>query len=207
MSHTGDLNDLNEAVKMTKKEEIDAFSSKIIHAWTKTTFLDSNIHVMMLALEEGNGSHLPHGLSIINTCTKMATRSNWVLVIMKNLTAALITIAKGVRIAWVIAANDIPQVEVSPGMLEKLDEMQGIQRAKIQLSRERKCSSSNWTCLAWRGGPLRIELLHALYWLNTTTFFPWNLRSWAALIWWKTKSKSLMMNPSKRGSGESLHLW
>ena len=36
--------DWNEAVKMIKKEEIEAFSSKIIHTQTKTIFLGSNMH-------------------------------------------------------------------------------------------------------------------------------------------------------------------
>ena len=40
--------------------------------------------------------------------------------------AALITIGKGAKFAWVVAANRVPPVEVVPGMLEKLDEIQGI---------------------------------------------------------------------------------
>ena len=50
-----------------------------------------------------------------------------------NLTATLITITKGVKIAQVIPVNAIQQVGVSPGMLEKLDKMQGIQRAKMSV--------------------------------------------------------------------------
>ena len=53
------------------------------------------------------------------------------MVIVKNLTTALITIAKGVKITQVIAVNAISQVRVAPGTLEKLDEMQGIQRTKM----------------------------------------------------------------------------
>ena len=48
---TMDPTNLNKAVKMMKKEEIDAFASKIIHAQTKTMFLGSNMHVMMQTLE------------------------------------------------------------------------------------------------------------------------------------------------------------
>ena len=61
----------------------------------------------------------------------------WVVVMVKNLTATLITIVVGIRITWVIATNAIPQLGVSPGTLEKLDKMQGIQRAKISV-KERK---------------------------------------------------------------------
>ena len=70
---------MNEAAKMTKKEEINAFSSKIIHAQTKTMFLGSNMHMMTQVLEEGDGSYLPHRLSVMNTYTKMATGGKWVV--------------------------------------------------------------------------------------------------------------------------------
>ena len=198
---TMDLTNLNKAIKMTKKEEIDALSSKIIHAQTKTMFLGSNMHVMMQALEEGGSSHLPHGLSIMNTYTKMATWSKWVVVMVKNLTTTLIIITKGVKVSWVIAANAIPQIGFSIGILEKLNEMQGSREQRYQLSRERKCSSSSWTCMAWRCGLPRIELPHMLYYLT------WNPESWAALIWQNMRSKSLMTNPSMRGPGEFIHLW
>ena len=45
-SHTRGLTNLNKAVKTTKKGEIDAFSSKIMHAYTKTMFLGGNLHMM-----------------------------------------------------------------------------------------------------------------------------------------------------------------
>ena len=96
---------------MIKKEEIDAFSSRIIHAPNKTMFLGSNMYMMMQTLEKGDGSCLPHRLSIMNTYTKMTTGSKWVVVVVKNLTATLITIAKGVKIGWVVAANAILQGE------------------------------------------------------------------------------------------------
>ena len=100
--------------------------------------LGSNVHVMMQALEERNGSHMPHGLSIFNTYTEMTTGSKRVAVVVKNLIAALITIAKGVKIAHVIAANAIPEVGVAPGMLEKLDKMQGIQRTKMSVEQRKE---------------------------------------------------------------------
>ena len=46
---------------------------------------------------------------------------------VKNLTATLTTIAKGVKAAQVVATNAVPKVEVVPGTLEELDEIQGIQ--------------------------------------------------------------------------------
>ena len=46
-NQTIDLTDLNEALKMIEKEEIDDFSTKIIHTQTKTIFLGSKMHVMI----------------------------------------------------------------------------------------------------------------------------------------------------------------
>ena len=46
-----DPTNLNKAVKTIKKEELDAFSSEIIHTQTKTIFLGSNMHVTMQSLE------------------------------------------------------------------------------------------------------------------------------------------------------------
>ena len=116
---------------MIKKEKIKAFSSKIIHAQTKTIFLGSNMHVMMQTLEGGDGPCLPHGLSVMNTYTEMTTRSRWVAVMVKNLNATLITITKGINIAQVVATNMVPQVEVALGTLEKQDELQSIQQTRL----------------------------------------------------------------------------
>ena len=46
-----DPTDLNKAVKTTRTEEIEAFSSKIIHGHTKTRLLGNNMHVMMQTLK------------------------------------------------------------------------------------------------------------------------------------------------------------
>ena len=43
-NQTIDLTNVNEAVKMIKREEIDAYSSKIMHGQTKT-MLQGNKHV------------------------------------------------------------------------------------------------------------------------------------------------------------------
>ena len=46
---------------------------------------------------------------------------------MKNLAATPITIAKGIKVAQVVAANVVPQVEIAPETFGKLDKIQGIQ--------------------------------------------------------------------------------
>ena len=120
-----------------KREEIDAFSWKVIYAWLRTMCLDSGMHVMMQGLE-GNNTYWPHRLSMLNTYTEMTTGLKQVVVMVKNLTVAPIIIAKGVRITQVIAANAIPQVGVSPGILEKLDKMQGIQTSRMSVEQRKE---------------------------------------------------------------------
>ena len=72
-------------------------------------FVGSNMHTMMQSWEGGDGPCLPHGLSVMNTYTEMTTRSKWVAVVVKNLTATLITIAKGIKVTQVVAQMWCPR--------------------------------------------------------------------------------------------------
>ena len=106
---TVDPTDLKGAIKMTKNEEIDTFLSKIIHGQVKTMLLGNNMQVMTQALNGGDGPHLPHGPSVVNMYIKVISGSKWVTVVVKNLMAALITIAKGAKVTQVVAVNAVPQ--------------------------------------------------------------------------------------------------
>ena len=57
---------------------------------------------------------------------------------MKTLTAILITIAKGIKVTQVVAANAVPPVEVVSQTLEQLDEVQGIQQTKMSVERRKE---------------------------------------------------------------------
>ena len=50
-NQTVDPTGLNNVVKMTKKGEVDAFSSKIIHGQMKTLLLGNSMHVMTQSLK------------------------------------------------------------------------------------------------------------------------------------------------------------
>ena len=119
------------------------------------------MHVMMQTLTDGDGPHLPYGLSIMNTYTKM-TPGKWVVVMVKNLTTAQFTITRRVKITWVVAVNAIPQVEASPGMLDKLDKMQGIQMSKLSVEQRKEVLFQHLD-LSGLLSHLRIELLHIHY--------------------------------------------
>ena len=58
----------------------------------------------------------------MDTFNEMTTRSKQ---------AALIIIAKGVKVTQGVAMNVVPQVEVSPGTLEKLDRLQEVWSVKM----------------------------------------------------------------------------
>ena len=105
----------------------------MIHAQTKTIFLGSSLHVMTQTLEGGDRPCLSYSLSVINTYTKMTTGSKQVAVMVKNLTATLITIAKGIKVTQVVAVNVAPQAEVAQWTLEKLNEIQGIQQTRMSV--------------------------------------------------------------------------
>ena len=75
---------------------------------------------------KGEEPCLPHGPSMANTYPEMTTGNRHVAMVVKNQTAAPIDIIKGINVGWVVDASRVPPVEVMPGTLEKLDEMQGI---------------------------------------------------------------------------------
>ena len=49
-----------------------------------------------------------------------------------------ITIAKGIKVTYVVAANAVPPVELVPRTLEVLDETQGIQWTKMSVERRKE---------------------------------------------------------------------
>ena len=91
-----------------KWEEIEAFSSQIVYGHTKTVLLGNSMYVMTQAPEKGEEPCLPHGLCMENTYIKMTTGSKCVAIVIKNKTTAPITMGKGIKITWVVAANRVP---------------------------------------------------------------------------------------------------
>ena len=110
-------------MKTTSQEEIEAFSSKIVHGHTKIVLLGNIMYIITQAWEKGEEPCLPHGLIMATTYTKMTTSSRHVAIVIKNQAAVLITIGKGIKVAHTVAVNRVPLVADMPGTLEKLDEM------------------------------------------------------------------------------------
>ena len=58
--------------------------------------------------------------------------------VVKNLTAISVTIAKGLKVTQVVAMNAVPPVKVIPKTLEKLNEIQGIQQTMIMIEQRKR---------------------------------------------------------------------
>ena len=120
----------DEVVNTKNSKMIDAFSSQILPARTKTAFTGARLNVMTQALCAGEGS-LPHSLMVQNAYTEMHNGSKNVAIIMRNSIVYPQTLKKKIPVARVVAANREPEPQMWPGMIDTMDEAQGIQAPKL----------------------------------------------------------------------------
>ena len=121
-NQTVDLTGLNKAVKMTKKEEVNASSSKIIHSRAKTLLLGNNMHVMTQSPKGGDGPHLPlEWVWWTHTPKRFlgASELQWWWITWWPFWSLLPRVP-------VVPVNMLPPVEVTLRTLQKLGEIQGI---------------------------------------------------------------------------------
>ena len=120
------------SLELTSKdtETIDAFLSHIIHVRMGTAYTGVGLNVMNQALHTGDGS-LPQGLTIQNAYTEMCNGSRNVAVVVRNSMAYPQTLKKKIPVARVVAANWVSEPQMWPGMIDTLDEAQGIQTQKL----------------------------------------------------------------------------
>ena len=83
---------------------IDAFSSRIIHAWMETAFTGVRLIVMTNALCAEEGS-LPQGLTVQNTYTEMHNGSKNVTITVRYSMAYPQTWKKKILVAREVADN------------------------------------------------------------------------------------------------------
>ena len=96
------------------------------------------MYVMAQTLKGGDGPHLPHRLSVMNTYTELTAGSKWVAVVVKNLTATLIALAKGIKVTQAVPVNVVPLAKVALGTLEQLDEIQSIQQTRMSVEQRKE---------------------------------------------------------------------
>ena len=82
-----------------------------------------NIMAQVQCAEEGS---LLQGLMIQNAFTEMFNGSKSVAVAVRNGMALLSDLKKKISVARVVTLNCVPDVQMWPGMMDALDEVQGI---------------------------------------------------------------------------------
>ena len=132
-----DPTEYDEVVTTKESQMVDAFSSKIIHARTKTEFTGVRLNVMTQALHAEEGA-LPSGLMVQNTYTEMHNGSKSVAVMVRNSTAYSQTLKKKIPVARVVAANLVPELQMWPGMIDTLDDAQDVQAPRMTMGQRQK---------------------------------------------------------------------
>ena len=101
--------DLDELVLLKNKATIPAFESIILHCCThKTMMMGYKLHVMTQATYPEDRANLPNGVYVVKTYTELCDGSHNVSVVLRNLMGKLVHLTAGRLVAWVVAANAIP---------------------------------------------------------------------------------------------------
>ena len=108
-----DPTEYDEVVTTKDSKMIDAFSSRIIHTQMETMFTGVR-------------------LCYVYAYTEMCNGSKNVTIIMRNSMAYPQTLKK-ILVARVVAANWMPEPQMWPGMVDALDEAQGIQTQRLTI--------------------------------------------------------------------------
>ena len=113
--------DLDEKVLLADRCTIPGFQSVIAHGRTqKTMMMGHRLNVMTQAPYSDDKADLPNGLYVMRTYTELKDSSRSVSVVLRNLTARPIHLARGRVIGRVAPANAVPEAQCSPDLLNKL---------------------------------------------------------------------------------------
>ena len=101
--------DLDKVVLLKNKATIPAFESIILHCRTcRMMMMGYKLHVMTQATYQEDQANLPNGVYVVKTYTELHDSSCNVSVVLNNLTGKPVHLAAGRPVAWVVAANAIP---------------------------------------------------------------------------------------------------
>ena len=115
--------DLDEKVLLTDKCTIPGFQSVIAHGRTQNTMMMGHwLNVMTQVPYPDDKADLPNGLYVMRTYTELKDGSWSVSIVLQNLTAQPIHLARGGVMGRVVAANAVPDAQCSPDLLKKLDD-------------------------------------------------------------------------------------
>ena len=100
---------VDEVVRVNHKCKIPPFGHKVIHSSVGLVLQGYRMNVMTHGLEK-RSPLLPLGVDIQSTYTTLATGSNRVTVVLRNNTWDWLEIRKGMPVARMVAANQVPRV-------------------------------------------------------------------------------------------------
>ena len=100
---------VDEVVRVASKCTVPPFGHKAIHGKVNLVLHGYKMNVMTHGLEKRSPS-LPLGIDVQTVYATLADGSNRVTVVLRNNTQDWLEIKKGIPIAWMVAANEIPKV-------------------------------------------------------------------------------------------------
>ena len=100
---------VDEVVRVASKCTVPPFGHKAIHGKVNLVLHGYKMNVMTHGLEKRLPS-LPLGIDVQTFYATLADGSNRVTVVLRNNTRDWLEIKKGILIAWMVAANEIPKV-------------------------------------------------------------------------------------------------
>ena len=107
--------DLDQKVLLADKCTILGFQSVVAHGRTqRTMMMGHRLNVMTQAPYSDDEADLPNGLYVMRTYMELKDSSRNVSVVLRNLTARPIHLARGRVISRVVAANAVPEAQCSP---------------------------------------------------------------------------------------------
>ena len=123
---------VDEVVRVSHKCKVPPFSHKVIKVISVDLILQGyRMNVMIHGLEK-RSSLLPLGVDVLSAYAMLATGSNRVAVVLRNNTQDWIEIGKGMPVAKMVAANQVPWV-IDAISSEKLREQPTLTEAEQQV--------------------------------------------------------------------------
>ena len=131
--------DLDKKVLLTDKCTIPGFQSVIAHGRTQNTMMMGHwLNVMMQAPYPDDKADLPNRLYVMRTYTELKDGSWSVSVVLQNLTARPIHLARGQVMGRVVATNAVSDAQCSPDLLKKLDDEDPDRPEPVKLSTQQR---------------------------------------------------------------------
>ena len=113
--------DLDEVVHLSENFELPAFSSMIVKGRTKDTMMmGEKLRVMTQAPYFDDKANLPNRLYVCRTYTKLKDGSQNVNLVVRNGTSCPISMSRGQIIGQVVAANLVPEAEISAELMKEV---------------------------------------------------------------------------------------